>query len=351
MPLTPVFRRGLVVGKFSPLHRGHEYLIDTARRCCSQVFAISYSNPEYPDCEAKRRKKWLAELFPDVVGLVIDPQQPEFLHNMPEGLRQVPLNSAASLTHRLFCGALCTHQLGITVDAVFTSEDYGHGFAEELTHWFSRHNSSGRVNHILVDRKREKYPVSGTAVRADVHGMRKWLPQEIYTDFVRRILFLGGESSGKSSLAEALAEKYGTAFVAEYGRELWEQRQGLLSFPDMLDIAREQIARETLGAHQATRYLFCDTSPLTTLFYSRYLFGKVEPELLRLAERHYDLVLLLEPDFPFVQDGTRQPESFRRLQHDWYRRTLTDRGIRYLNLAGSFSQRKATVAEILASTF
>jgi len=58
------FRRGLVVGKFSPLHRGHEGLIRCAQDSCDELIIISYSNPEFAGCEASRREQWLAEIYP-----------------------------------------------------------------------------------------------------------------------------------------------------------------------------------------------------------------------------------------------------------------------------------------------
>ena len=97
---------------------------------CGEVVVISYSNPELSGCEADRRQKWLAQMFPKIVRLVIDPQQPDLLENLPERLRKIPTNDADAKLHRQFTGALCTHILGYGVDAVFTSEDYGNPFGE-----------------------------------------------------------------------------------------------------------------------------------------------------------------------------------------------------------------------------
>ncbi len=129
-------------------------------------------------------------------------------------------------------------------------------------------------------------------------------------------------STGKSSLAQALAAELGTVQVAEYGRELWEERAGQLDFADLLRIAEEQVRREHEAAGRAREWLVCDTTPLTTLFYSHAMFGCAEPALDALAGRAYDLVVLCEPDFPFVQDGTRRDESFRMRQHRWYEAEL-----------------------------
>jgi NadR type nicotinamide-nucleotide adenylyltransferase len=169
----------------------------------------------------------------------------------------------------------------------------------------------------------------------------------VYASFVRRICLLGGESSGKSTLAAALAEHLGTRYVPEYGRELWEERKGALRFEDMRTIAAVQVAREEEAAGKAYRYLFCDTSPLTTLLYSRRLFQRTDPEVEKLAERPYHLTVLCEPDFGFVQDGTRQDTSFRDFQHAWYVDELTRRDTAWVKVGGSVPERVTAVASYL----
>ncbi|WP_255351717.1 MULTISPECIES: AAA family ATPase [unclassified Serratia (in: enterobacteria)] len=125
----------------------------------------------------------------------------------------------------------------------------------------------------------------------------------------------------------------------------WEQRNGHLTFDDMLDIAQIQISREMTA--RPNRYLVCDTSPLTTLFYSLALFGKAEPELEALACRPYDTVVLCADDFPFQQDGTRQDPSFRQRQQRWYLDQLTARNIPFLHVTGSVTQRLRHILENL----
>jgi NadR type nicotinamide-nucleotide adenylyltransferase len=171
----------------------------------------------------------------------------------------------------------------------------------------------------------------------------------VYASFVQRVCLLGGESSGKSTLAEALAREFNTSHVAEYGRELWDAKSGALTFDDMQHIAEVQIQREEAAAMHANRFLFCDTSPLTTLFYSHHMFGKAKSALERLAERHYDFTILCAPDVPFVQDGTRQPQTFRMLQHQWYLNELATRGIANCLVTGSVAARISQVRDILAT--
>lgn len=342
------FPRGLVVGKFSPLHLGHELVIRRAFEMSREVFLISYSNPEMPGCEAERREKWLAQLFPQAHRLVVTDDWLRQRFPALNGSVIVPPNEADDSVHRRFVGFLCAQGLGLTVDAVFTSEDYGDGFARELTAYFREYNSSApEVRHVLIDRTRHEVPISGAQIRASIEANRQWLSPNVYASFVRRVCILGGESSGKSTLAEALATHFGTVHVREYGRELWESRNGSLTYEDMLHIAETQVAAEDHACLGAKRFLFCDTSPLTTLFYSQHLFQRADAKLEQLAERPYDLVIVCAADFAFVQDGTRQNANFREHQNAWYINELNRRGVPFLQVTGRLKERIAQVTERL----
>jgi HTH-type transcriptional regulator, transcriptional repressor of NAD biosynthesis genes len=183
----------------------------------------------------------------------------------------------------------------------------------------------------------------GTKIRESLGSSKQWLSPVVAGSFVRRVTILGGESSGKSTLAAALAEQYNTEWVPEYGRELWDLREGTLSYEDLLLIATEQVRRE-IQAARAPRaieagMLICDTSPLTTLLYCLDMFNQAEPELHALAKRTYDLVVLCAPDFAFVQDGTRRDDTFRTTQHSWYQNELAIRSIPYIVANGSIQER------------
>jgi HTH-type transcriptional regulator, transcriptional repressor of NAD biosynthesis genes len=341
-------RCGLVVGKFSPLHKGHESVIARALQECERVLVLSYSKPEFAGCEAPRREQWLRLRFPEAMVLVV---RDEDLHRWPEvaeAFPTVPPNDASAETHRLFSALLCAAVLTTAVDAVYGSEDYVPEFAAFLSTFYqSKGRSSHRVDAVMVDRERRTVPISGTQLRNHPECLHEWLSPEVNASFVSLVALLGGESTGKTTLCAALARQFGTTWAPEYGRELWESKQGQLSYPDLLAIAQEQVRREEQLRLTARRFLFCDTTPLTTLFYSLDLFGTAEAELHALASRGYDHVFLCTPDIPFQQDGTRRSSAFRDRQHEWYVRELSERRIAYTLLEGDLNSRVATVSQAL----
>lgn len=336
--------RGLVVGKFCPLHRGHERLITFAATRCSQLRVVGWSQPGFPGYSAARRERWLRARFPHAMVVVLDDARLQALceqHGVP--VRTLPQDAESEQVQREFTAWLCVNLLGGPVQAVFTGEDYGDGFAASLAAYFN-----APVQHHRLERSTDIGQASGTELRADPHAHRRSLSPEIYADFVQRVAFIGGESTGKSTLARVLAERMDTAWVPEFGRTLWEQQGGELAPQDLLRIAATQPQHEELAAQHAHRWLFCDTTPLVTLGYSGWMFGSAPEPLLQAAERRYDLLFLCAPDIPFVQDGTRVGEDFRTRQHAWYLQQLQARGVDYVLLEGDLETRIARVQSELA---
>jgi nicotinamide riboside kinase len=116
---------------------------------------------------------------------------------------------------------------------------------------------------------------------------------------------------------------------------------------DLPDIARTQIAREESACLQARRWLFCDSTPLTTQFYSEEMFGRAAESIIENAKRQYHHTILCAPDFPFSQDGTRQDAAFRQRQHDWYVAELNRSGTSYIEAVGSVESRVNSVVRYL----
>ena len=321
--MSKPFRNGLVVGKFAPPHMGHQLLLETALDQCENVTVLVYSNPDFPNMPSETRASWIRELYPSVSVFV--PENP-------------PHNDADDFMQREFVKTFLEREK-IAVDAVFTSETYGAGFAKHL-----------QVKHVLVDLERVQIPISGTQVRVNVHANRAMLDPRIYRHFVQKIVFMGAESTGKSTLTEALAKKYQTNFVPEYGREVWMQKNGVLELQDYVHIAVHHRTLEDAAILESNRFLFVDTNAITTMFWCYAYEGDGLPELTVLAtdaQTRYDHVFVCNDDIPFVQDGWRDDHVWRSRQQSLILYDLTVRGVPYTQVSGSLEERVAQVETVL----
>lgn len=166
-----------------------------------------------------------------------------------------------------------------------------------------------------------------------------------------RVAILGTASSGKTTLAAALAHEYGTTWVPEYLREFVDTEQRIPVAADQIHIARTQQAREDAAAPLAHCYLFCDTTPLMTAVYSRHYFHGIDAELALLADAHqrdYAYTLVTAPDIPWVADGLqRESEQVSVTINTMLMEELSRRGIAYQLVAGDTAQRLAQARRYL----
>ncbi|GGR93991.1 AAA family ATPase [Deinococcus sedimenti] len=325
------FRHGLVVGKFAPLHRGHMRVLDEALSRCERVSVWVYSRPDFPDMPGPLRRGWVRSLYPARLfpGLDLLPDAPN-----------PPLNGEPDAVHHAYVRGVLDGW-GVRPDVVFTSEDYGEAFAASLG-----------AAHVCVDRARAAVPVSGSALRADVHGLRGFLEPLVYAQFVRRVVILGAESTGKSTLTRALGEAFGTAWVREYGRDVYERENGALSAAHFLEIARghRALEDEAITSPGVHRWVFSDTDAATTLMWSHLLTGGARPELRALADEcrsRYAHAFVCGTDLPHEQDGWRANTEVRAVQQAFIRQDLEARGVPFTLLRGSVAERVAQVRAVL----
>lgn len=171
---------------------------------------------------------------------------------------------------------------------------------------------------------------------------------------VEMVVFVGAESTGKSTLVEYLARVYDTAFVPEIGRFVWQQKNGVLDAGDYVDIARMHRQAEDAALHGARRYLFVDTSALTTLLLG-VCFGQVGavPAALRDyaddCRQRYAHHFVCADDIPYEQDGWRENAAWRTRIQALVLDDLAARGIAYTIVSGSLEQRAAQVRAVLAA--
>ena len=176
------------------------------------------------------------------------------------------------------------------------------------------------------------------------------------SQMIRRILFLGGESSGKTTMTNLVAEKYGIYSVEEYGRRFYEERPGKAYEYEDLDLIGLEQAKleETAYSKTLDEQKFAtvsDTSLLVTYFYSMEWFGKSSNRLRMFAIpllQTYTDIFLCANDFAFVQDGQRQGIDFSTKQFEFYKYVMDACGIPYTVLSGGVGDRLNIVSAILS---
>ncbi|MGW1772447.1 AAA family ATPase [Streptomyces sp. NPDC002104] len=329
---------GLVLGKFYPPHAGHHHLVRTAQDQCERltVLVCAASVESVPLAD---RVAWMREAHPgaEVVGAVDD---------IPVDLQDPAVWEAHMAVFR---GAVRR-----PVDAVFTSEAYG----TELARRFG-------AEEVCVDLDRTLFPVSGTAVRADPVANWEFLGPAVRAALTRRIVVLGAESTGTTTLSRALAEHWRarggvwakTGWVAEYGRQYSEERLAAARAADPAAtwdavsftseefpvIARRQDADEERAARLGSPVLFCDTDSFATgIWHERYLGARsAEAERIAAGTRR-DLYLLTDhTDVPFEDDGLRDGEHLRPWMTGRFLEELERTGKRFLVVRGDRDTRLA----------
>jgi NadR type nicotinamide-nucleotide adenylyltransferase len=176
---------------------------------------------------------------------------------------------------------------------------------------------------------------------------------------VVRVAILGAESSGKSTLACALAALHDSLWVPEFLREFVDTHQRVPHEEDQFLIASTQVQRERSLEQQLLQrtqqsscsFLFCDTTPLMTALYSRCYFARIDPDLEQLAGGHaYDITLVTAPDGPWVADGLqRESAQVRQQIHRQLLEELDARGIAFLQVDGTLQQRLLQVERLLST--
>ena len=313
-------RRGFLLGKFMPPHAGHISLIDAARRLVDELTILVCWLPDDP-IPGESRLGWMRELFPDcrVLGHgEAAPQQPGGSADFWPVWRGIVRSVHPE-----------------PIDYVFAGEAYGAELACQVGGLFVP--LGGRILGAPSD------PIGGltaSAVRRDPAGHWPLLPLPVRRHYQQRVCLHGGESTGKSTLAAMLADHFQTVTVGEYGRSHCEVYKDELTANDLQLIADAQQAMIEAAAPWAGPLLLIDTDALMTAAWCEMLLGNRPEAMMRCARA--DLYLLLEPDVPWVDDGTRFfADAARRSQfNSIVEQVLIDAKVRFARISGTFDQRE-----------
>lgn len=332
------FKHAAIVGKFLPPTRGHTRMIAFARELCEHVTVI-VDNVFWQDVDAATRAEWIRHDFGDpsdvtVVSLPYPmPQEPGDHPDFWPIWRRTMLDGAEG------------------ADVLIASETYGIRLAAEMG-----------VIFMPYDIGRESGPISATLVRERPWPLWHEIIAPARSHYLKRIALEGPESTGKTTIAKAMAHDFDFAYSPEWAKGYIEHAACGRSFQesDLTVIARAQLASETVLEPGASRAIVYDSTILTTIAWGHFLYGRSDPEidtLLYEQEKSFGQRrqrIFLKPDVPFHPAPHRNvaPDGAAQEQRDRFLsiliRQADRRGLEYELVGGSWGEREAAVHMAIA---
>lgn len=311
-------RIGFTFGKYYPFHKGHQALMDFALKQLDVLYVVVCAS-ERELIPAAVRSNWIRHTFPDEERLQVIALEYEEAE-LPN--TSVSSRSVSQIWAEKFKDLLPP------VDVVITSEPYGDFVAEYMN-----------IKHLPFDPERGNTPISASEIRESLHEHWDFLPDAVKRFFQQKVVFLGTESTGKSSISTALAERFPATLVPEVGREMVSDSndfsQALL---EEVAVAHARAIAE--GCVLLKPLVLIDTDVHITQSYVHSRFGTyldLPPEV--YEQNRADLYIYLAPDLPYEQDGTRLDEEERNKLDASHRQTLADFGIEYVAIRGGWEER------------
>src|SRR6478609_1722979 len=285
------YKNGFLLGKFYPFHKGHAYLIEESLKHCEHltVLVCAMEDDKELFISGPQRYKAMCDYFEGYKNLNLvfhqnnDPQYPE---DHP-------------WFWNIWIKIILTNIDPRKTDVVFSSETYGNEIARRLG-----------IHHHCIDLDRSEWPVSGTAVRKDLINKWSLVPQETKRHFIKKVAFIGPESSGKSTISKAIADHLKCSWIEEYGRTFYEKGFPFDDHAFQCIVKRHN--RNVVNALKNTEgdLIISDTEVITTkIFYDLYRSDFDCPHLVDLFSipvEPFDMRILFTPDTSPVQDGTRR---------------------------------------------
>lgn len=147
---------GFTIGKFAPLHKGHQFLIETALKEMDKFIVVIYET-NLIDIGLEKRAEWIKSLYPNVeIRYAINPPS-------KYGLDEESVNVQMEYLSKIISDINPTH--------FYSSEEYGRCVADYLN-----------INDRRIDSKKEVVPVSATQIRNDLDKNKKWIENIVYND-------------------------------------------------------------------------------------------------------------------------------------------------------------------------
>jgi HTH-type transcriptional regulator, transcriptional repressor of NAD biosynthesis genes len=302
-----------------PLHAGHIALIEFAAMQCDELI-VSMSFTKDDPISHQQRFDWIQAHFQNRRNILPRLIADDF--DQPD----LPLVDRTKIWSQVIS------KVYSKIDVVISSEEYGEPFAQALG-----------AKHIEFDRGRIIVAISASLIRNQPFKYWQFIPDVVRPYFVKTVCFYGAESTGKSTMAIKMAEKYHTVFVPEVAREMLVTND--FTENDIIKIGDAQYQRILEAKRTANKILFCDTDVLTTQIYSQHYLHVIPPVLFDLEKRMvYDKYFLFDIDVPWVSDGLRDLGDQREKMHRQFKEALVKRNLPFVKVQGSWAEREAIIS-------
>lgn len=292
---------GVIFGKFYPLHTGHIHFIQLAISQVDELYIVlCYDDKRdmqlFKESAMSKqptvndRMRWLLQTFKYQKNIIIEMLDESDTPSYPNGWVEW-----SEKVKYLF------NDREIYPDIIFSSEPQDIKMYEELFN----------IKAKLIDPEREFIHISSTQIRQSPLQNWSYIPTEVRPFFVRTIAILGGESSGKSTMVNKLANVFNTTSAWEYGREYVFEALGgderALQYSDYDKIALGHAKYIDFAVKHANKIAFIDTDFVTTQAFCKKYEGKENPFVQALIEHYrFDLTILLDNNTPWIADGLRR---------------------------------------------